>query len=365
MTTNTTVCTEALYRWYRAHARELPWRNTDDPYAIWISEVMLQQTQVSTVIPYFERWIARFPAVKALAAADQHEVLRLWEGLGYYSRARNLHRAAQQLVERGTGFPSEPAAFSRLSGVGPYTTAAVMSIAFGHRLAAVDGNVKRVISRLYALDLDITSSAGLKRIAELAEQLLSDADPALHNQSMMELGALICRPKDPQCETCPLREPCQARLLGTPTAYPLRAPKAPTPHHHDAVALIYRQTELLIAQRPQSGLLAGLWHFPRIRGKTRAPTIATISNQLAQNYGLRVAPLANTPPCPKVDHAYTHFRVSLYPRLLALVGAPTTCLREDTEVTRWVAADQLADYPMSVADRKVAQAAGLGDARRA
>ena len=215
-----------LHSWYRARGRDLPWRHTSDPYAIWISEVMLQQTRVTAVVPYYHRWLDRFPTVGALAAAPLEEVLKLWEGLGYYSRARNLHRAARAVVDDwGGSIPADPAAFADLPGVGTYTTAAVMSIAFGADLAVMDGNVRRVLCRLLALEADPRRAPHAAALDRLAQDLLPPGTAADHNQAMMELGATLCTPRNPTCQTCPVANVCRGLARGTPERYPLRKSK--------------------------------------------------------------------------------------------------------------------------------------------
>lgn len=209
----------ALIRWYRRNRRDLPWRRTDDPYAIWISEVMLQQTTVPTIAPRWQRFLHRFPTVGALARAPEQEVLAAWAGLGYYARARNLCRAAKRIVSAGA-FPRTAVEWRALPGVGPYTAAAIASICFGELAAVVDGNVARVLSRLHALPVDRRTPAGAARIRALAERMLACAAPGDFNQALMELGATVCTPRAPRCPDCPLGASCRARTLGTPEAFP-------------------------------------------------------------------------------------------------------------------------------------------------
>jgi A/G-specific adenine glycosylase len=346
-----------LHRWYRAHARDLPWRRSRDPYAIWISEAMLQQTQVATVIPYYERWIAALPDVTTLAAAPEERVLKLWEGLGYYARARNLHRAAREVVRRHGGrLPSEPAAWRALPGVGPYTAAAVLSIALDHDLAVIDGNVRRVLSRLVALAADPRRRPHARALETLAEALLPRGTSARHNQAMMELGAVVCTPRAARCDACPLREVCAARAQGRPEAFPPRTRRRAVPHHEAAIALVYRASgELLIDRRPYDGLLGGLWEFPGGKLEPGESVEQALARELREELGLRVEVIG---ALPSVDHAYTHFTVTLHPRLCAL-------RRMDRRVAegrecRWVKPAELSRYPMPRANRKVIEALSQG-----
>lgn len=343
-----------LHDWYRGAARDLPWRRTRDPYAIWISEAMLQQTQVTTVLPYFAAWLEAFPDVAALARADEQEVLRRWEGLGYYSRARNLHRAARIVVEsHGGRVPADPEAFRALPGVGPYTCAAVMSIAFDRDMAVVDGNVKRVLARLFAL-----ASPSPRDHDELAAALLPRGTAALHNQAMMELGARLCTPRSPSCEGCPLGRVCRARAAGDPGAFPPRRARPSVPHRRFAVGLVLRRGEVLVDRRPPGGLLGGLWEFPRVELTGEGDAQAVLTAGLRQTLGVAVRA---TERLPDVTHAYSHFRVTLEPWLCERARGASRA--REGQPTRWVAVDRLEELPMSTADRKLMR--GLRRALRA
>lgn len=256
---------QTLITWYRRHRRDLPWRRTNDPYRIWLSEVMLQQTRVDTAIAYYERFVRRFPNLEALAAAPVEEVLKLWEGLGYYRRARNFHAAAREVCEHYGGVvPDDPAVFGRLPGVGPYTLGAVLSIAFGRALPAVDGNVMRVVSRLTGFAEPIDKAAGRKYIEAVAERLVLQSAPGDWNQAMMELGALVCKPRQPSCEACPVAGWCVANQNGNAEALPLKGESAPVQEVDRAVAVLYSQGRVWLQKRPPEGLLAGLWDFPAV-----------------------------------------------------------------------------------------------------
>lgn len=342
----------ALHAWYVRVARDLPWRRTRDPYAIWISEVMLQQTRVEAVRPYYARWMATFPTVAALAEAPEADVLRVWEGLGYYSRARNLHRAAQAVVAQYRGhIPSDPVLFRALPGVGAYTSAAVGSIAFGHDLAVVDGNVRRVLARLAAIPDDVRRPAVDRRLATLATALLPAGTAALHNQAMMELGALVCTPRTPDCAACPVASACVARREGAPERYPVRPPKREVPHRDVAIAVVRNERgQLLLDQRPYDGMLAGLWEFPGGKLEAGETAVEALVRELREEFGMEVevgAPLA------PVDHAYSHLRVTLHPfecRYVAMEpaageGRPWT----------WVLPAALGDYAMPRANRRIVE----------
>ncbi len=260
---------QELLSWFHIHKRTLPWRQNRDPYRVWVSEIMLQQTRVDTVIPYYERFMARFPTVAALAAAPEEEVLKCWEGLGYYSRARNLQAGAQEVVERYGGvIPDDAEAVAGLKGIGPYTRGAVMSIAFNRAEPAVDGNVMRVLSRYFCLEDDIAKNKTRIQLEKLAVSLIPDGHAGDFNQALMELGALVCTPKSPGCLTCPVMEHCAGRLAGKELVLPIKT-KAKPPREERRLAAIVEgsgsQTgKVLVRQRPASGLLARMWELPHV-----------------------------------------------------------------------------------------------------
>ncbi|MBN2982052.1 MULTISPECIES: A/G-specific adenine glycosylase [Cohnella] len=256
-----------LLEWYRSQKRDLPWRRSRDPYRIWISEIMLQQTRVDTVIPYYNRFVERFPTVRELAEAPEEDVLKLWEGLGYYSRARNLQAAAKQVTELyGGSIPDDKEAVSGLKGVGPYTLGAIMSIAFNRPVPAVDGNVMRVLSRFFCIDDDIARPATRGKMEVLAEELIPEGEAGEFNQALMELGALVCTPRSPHCLTCPVMECCAGRLAGRETELPVKSKaKPPKPQHRLAVLAVRPDDgRVLVRQRPEQGLLAKLWELPHV-----------------------------------------------------------------------------------------------------
>lgn len=257
-----------LLHWFARHRRDLPWRYTRDPYAIWVSEVMLQQTQVATVVPYFQRFIQAFPSVADLARADEQQVLRLWEGLGYYRRARGLHRAAQILVRDWDGqIPRDPTHLGRLPGFGRYTVGAVLSQAFDLRLPIVEANSERVLCRVFGYPDDPKKTAGRKRLWATAEAILPARRVGEFNQALMELGALVCKPRNPDCGRCPLKARCQARLLGLQESIPFRGEPVEFLHQQEVALVVFQKGKVLLVKRPDDGRWAGLWEFPRTEVK--------------------------------------------------------------------------------------------------
>ncbi len=342
-----------LLAWYERVRRDMPWRRTDDPYRIWISEVMLQQTRVDQARPYYERFVAAFPTVEALAEAALDDVLRLWEGLGYYSRARNLHRAARMVVEAFAGrFPDTYDAIRRLPGVGPYTAAAVLSIAFGRPYAVLDGNVARVLARVFTLRDEVGGSRARRRLQALADALLDAARPGSFNEAMMELGATVCTPVAPTCPRCPLRAVCRAFDAGTPEAYPVRKKKAPVPHYDIAVGLIFDEAgRLLIQRRPEDKMLGGLWEFPGGKLQPGESLEAACRREVREELGIEVEVEAFF---QRVSHAFTHFKITLHAfRCRIRSGTPTA---REGQPLRWVAAPDLNDYAFPRANRRLIEA---------
>lgn len=292
-----------LLAWYDAHRRTLPWRDEGaSPYRTWISEVMLQQTRVETVKPYFSRWMARFPTVAELAAADADEVLGMWSGLGYYSRARNLHRAAQQITRDGA-FPTDVAGLRALPGVGEYIAGAVGSIALGLDEPAVDGNLERVLSRVHAIP------GGRRAITAVARGLLPAGRAGDWNQALMDVGSSICVPRRPRCPDCPIRRHCEGRALGTPTAFPEKKKKRVVPER-TAVGLVVRSLDgVLLARRPAEGLFGGLHELPGGFAESGEPPAVALARLIYERLGRQPGPLR---PLGSVKHTLTHMRITLY-----------------------------------------------------
>lgn len=277
-----------LLSWYERSKRDLPWRRHRNPYYIWISEIMLQQTRVDTVIPYFHRFIERFPTISSLAEAPEEDVLKCWEGLGYYSRARNLQAAARQVLERHGGeVPSDKASVSALKGVGPYTTGAILSIAFNQPEPAVDGNVMRVLSRYFFIEEDIMKTGTRALMEGLAASLIPAGRAADFNQALMELGALVCTPKAPQCLTCPVMAHCSARLEGAELRLPVKSKAKPPRPEYRLVALVEgdgeREGRVLVRRRPDTGLLARMWELPHVPAAAKLGEGAGLPDGSAMN----------------------------------------------------------------------------------
>jgi A/G-specific adenine glycosylase len=337
-----------LLGWFRQYQRDLPWRRTKDPYRIWLSEIMLQQTRVAAVIPYYERFLQRFPDIHALATAPQEEVLRLWSGLGYYSRARNLQRAAQEIVAKHEGvFPHAEKDALALPGIGSYTAAAILSIAYGAKHAVLDGNVARVLARIFAVQGDLRDAKRWQALQKSANALLAPKSPGDWNQAMMELGATLCTPQSPQCLLCPVAQFCQARKLGLADSIPARRKKRATENVILAAAVFLDpggntlllpppKLEHSIATSGQVlSLVSKLWHFPTIAVETDPATellahLKQILPQSTTNHPLRLEPL------PPQRHAVTHRAISLRPfrvsvtHLPHVTGAKTIPLSEIT-----------------------------------
>ena len=299
-----------LLAWYTRQQRPLPWRKTADPYRIWVSEVMLQQTQVKTAQPYYERFIKRFPTLRTLAGAGLEEVLKQWEGLGYYARARNLHRACALVCERHSGrVPDAWEPFRALPGVGDYIAAAVLSIAFGRPHAVVDGNVKRVLARLLRMTAPVNRAASHRLFQQQADRLLDHRRPGDFNQAMMELGALVCTPASPHCGRCPLIRFCAAHRSGATARYPRRAASRPVPEIQAAVGVVFKNGRVLITRRPAQGLLGGLWKFPGGKLREGESPAAACVREVREEVNLEVVVES---ALTQVRHAYSHFRIRLH-----------------------------------------------------
>lgn len=296
-----------LVGWYREHRRHLPWRESDDPYRIWISEIILQQTRVAQGLDYYLRFTARFPDVAALAAAEEDEVLKYWQGLGYYSRARNLHAAAKTIVERfGGRFPSRYEDVRSLKGIGDYTAAAIVSFAWNEPYPVVDGNVYRVLSRLYALDTPIDTGKGKKQFAALAGLLLDRRDPGLHNQAIMELGALQCLPRDPDCTTCPLASSCAAYAAGKVEAYPVKQHKTKTRDRFFHYLHIIYKGNTWLHRREGKDIWKGLYEFPLIETEGPLDFAGLQQTEAFRQLFAGAGPLTITPGPSGVKHVLSH-----------------------------------------------------------
>lgn len=350
-----------LPAWYSRNRRELPWRGTTDPYAVWVSEVMLQQTTVGAVIPYYERWLKRFPDIGSLARAPLASVLKAWQGLGYYRRARDLRRSAQILVERHGGrLPDDGKALRALPGFGPYTTAAVLSIAFGRAVPLVDANVRRVLMRAFGREGRARPADDRLLLERLAPEV-PHRKPGDFNQALMELGALVCRPSNPACLRCPLRGSCRAYADGRQEVIP-----APVKRSYRkitaVVGVISRGGLILIQRRPEDGLLGGLWEFPGGKVKRGERLESALARELEEEIGARPKDVR---PFLTVDHSYTRFKVRLHAFTCGLESEPETGPNR-----RWVKQRDLARLPFPsgsarIVERFIGPGQGRPQSRRA
>lgn len=345
-----------LLTWYGQCGRELPWRQSRDPYAIWVSEIMLQQTQVKTVIPYYHRWLGLFPTAQTLAIAEQQDVLKAWEGLGYYARARNLHRAAQTIVQQYDGvFPDRFADVLQLPGIGRTTAGGILSAAFNQPLAILDGNVKRVLARLVALQ--VPPIRALADLWQLSEALLEAQQPRDFNQAIMDLGATVCTPHQPLCSACPWNEYCQAYNQGIQAKLPMSETRAPLPHKSIGVAVIWNdQGHLLIDRRRQEGLLGGLWEFPGGKVEAGETIEDCIQREIREELGIEIAVGDRL---IVVDHAYSHFRVTLNVHHCRYVSGEPQAIECDE--VRWVTLAEIDQYPFPKANVQIIDALRAGE----
>ncbi|UCG51220.1 MAG: A/G-specific adenine glycosylase [Candidatus Latescibacterota bacterium] len=338
-----------LRHWFEQNSRDLPWRHTNDPYLIWVSEVMLQQTQVKTVIPYFQKFVAEYPDILTLANASLNDVLRHWEKMGYYSRARNLHTAARQLVRDADGVvPPDYPSFRKLPGVGDYIASAVLSIAFGQPHAVVDGNTKRVLSRLFLIDAPANHSSSTAVFKKLAEEILDHGDPGLFNQAMMELGATVCKPRNPACDECPVKKHCKAFRAGQQDEYPIRIERRKTPKYHIAVGVVYKGDKILITRRKEKGLLGGLWEFPGGKVRKEESAAEACKREIEEEVNLDVEV---TDHVTHVDHAYSHFKIGV--DVFACRYLAGKVKLNGPIDHRWILVEDTAHYPFPAVNHKI------------
>lgn len=333
-----------LIKWFNAHKRDLPWREELSPYRVWVSEVMLQQTQVAVVIPYFQRWMERFPTVQSLAEAHIDEVIKLWEGLGYYSRARNLHEGAKQLCSLHNGsLPDTPELLSKIKGIGPYTTGAILSFAFRKKAAAVDGNVIRVLSRYLAIEDDISKPSTVKALWGHAEALLPDQEPWNFNEGLIELGATVCT-KNPQCQKCPIKSTCQGFSKGIAAQLPIKNKKTESIELFREVAVIECDGEILIRKCPKGEIMQDLYEFPfrELQGESYC-------EEKTSRWALEVlgVPIKFSQRIPSVSHGFTKYRVKLYP------SKYVTAKKVEVPGYQWVAESDLIKVPFNSGHRRI------------
>jgi A/G-specific adenine glycosylase len=329
-----------LLQWFRENGRDLPWRKTQDPYAIWVSEIMLQQTQVDTVTPYYKKYLRTFPTVRHLARASLSEVLKIWEGLGYYSRARNLHRASRIIIRRFQGkIPDTLRDLQSLPGIGRSTAGAILSFAYDQEASILDGNVKRVLSRLAA----VSSSKAGDLLWEISESLIPKGHSNPFNQALMDLGSMLCTPRNPQCLHCPLKNLCRGYLSGRPERYPSRMKKKPIPHIARIAAVIQKDEKVLLRQRPLKGLLGGLWEFPNWESDGKRSLRLRLRNYIKREMGIKAEV---KDPIGTLKQTFSHFKLTLrvYPcRNLNGKGKG-----------KWVPIKNLDRLAMSRIDRRIA-----------
>jgi A/G-specific adenine glycosylase len=333
-----------LLQWFKKNKRDLPWRRTRDPYAIWVSEIMLQQTQVATVIPYYEKFLKSFPTVRHLTKSDLSKVLRVWEGMGYYSRARNLHRASQMVLNHFHGeIPNTLKDLLSLPGIGRSTAGAMLSLAFDKEAPILDGNARRVLSRLFT----VSGNPGEKKTEQLLWKISESLIPRGHsnpfNQALMDLGSTLCTPKDPQCPRCPLRDLCKGKASGEPERFPAKSIKKKIPHIEAVAAVIQQNGEVLLKQRPPKGLLGGLWDFPNWRIEGEGRLRFRLRNHIQKEMGVNVKVRESI---GTFRQTFSHFKLTLHVYHCQVMDGQR---RE-----KWVFLKDLSLLPMSRIHRRIA-----------
>ena len=338
-----------LLIWYDKTKRNLPWRKTKDPYKIWVSEIMLQQTQVKTVIPYYERWMRTLPSIEKLASAPEQKILKLWEGLGYYSRAKNLKKSAKIVNKEMNGkLPKTVKDLQSLPGIGRYTAGAISSIAYGLKEPVLDGNVKRVLSRLFCINENGATSASENRLWEKATDLLSMSRPGDFNQALMELGATVCIPKLPICQKCPVQTICKAFLKNRVNEFPPSKRKIPSKNIEVSAGIIIKNKKVYIQQRSKVGLMGGLWEFPGGKRENKESIEECLKREIKEELGVKVVTLKKV---MTIKHTYTQFRVTLN---VFKCGLQKKQIRPNgCEQWKWVSFPSLKTYPFPAANVKI------------
>jgi len=339
-----------LLPWFEKNSRDLPWRRNRTPYAAWVSEIMLQQTQVRQVEPYYRRFMEWFPEIRTLAKARIDKVLKAWEGMGYYSRARNLHQTAKMVVKQFDGkLPTTVEQLIQLPGIGRSTAGAILSLVYNQPLPILDGNVKRVLIRVFNIRKEPRKPSTIRELWDLAAALLPAQQPGLFNEALMELGALICRPKDPDCPHCPIKRKCLAYAQGNPPDLPLKVPGKKIPHYDVTAAVIRRGNKILITQRPEKGLLGGLWEFPGGKREKEESLAECLKREIKEELDLEIQ--VEEAPFLKVKHAYSHFRITLH---CFFCRRPSGRIKlKGVKDFRWVFPFELVDFAFPRADQKV------------
>lgn len=342
-----------LLAWYTKHARDLPWRKSSNPYRVWVSEVMLQQTQVETVKPYFQRFMKAFPTIQKLAAADEQEVLRLWEGLGYYRRARGLHAAAKQVVaDHGGRFPRDVRTLQTLPGIGRYTAGAIVSIAYDQRAPILEANTIRLFARLIGYPEDPTKAAGQKILWQTAEEVLPQKEIARFNQALMELGSLVCKPDSPNCDQCPAASLCVANESGAQASIPKKMKKIKFTDLNEAAVVVRKNGKVLVRQCAEDERWAGLWDFPRFAIEHEGPLFVRdeLVSKVQEQTGVTVTPggLLKT-----IKHGVTRYRITLDCYEAKFTSGRIRSTK--TRPIRWLSLSELPDTPLSTTGRKIAK----------
>ena len=341
-----------LLAWFAKHERDLPWRKSRDPYRVWVSEIMLQQTQVETVIPYFERFVKIYPTVEKLAAAEESEVLRLWEGLGYYRRARSLHAAARRIVTEHDGkFPRNVAKLKDLPGIGRYTAGAIASIAFNQRVPILEANTIRLLARLLAYPDDTSKSTGQRILWATAEELLPSTEISSFNQALMELGSLVCTPLNPLCDKCPVARHCHAFLAGLQHKIPASPSKVKSTPLREAAIVVRKKNHVLLRQCDQGERWAGLWDFVRFEISSSEPRL--LQRELKQKTReLSGVSIGSASPITTIKHSVTRYRITLDGYQTDYVSGT---INQTGALQRWVSIKKLSEYPLSSTGRKLAK----------
>lgn len=340
----------ALEEWFEENRRDLPWRKTDDPYKIWVAEIMLQQTQVGTVLGYYDEFLEEFPTVETLADASQDDVLKAWEGMGFYARARRLHKAARVVVEEyGGTLPSSEKELRKLPGIGDYTTAAIGAFAFDQDSPVVDSNVERVMARWAGIDNPIDRRDTQARIESMLESALESTDgPGLLSEGIMELGALVCTARNPDCERCPLAACCAAHRDGDETRIPVTADSGEKPHHEIAVGVVTDAEDILISRRPEDSMLGGLWEFPGGKQEDGESIEEALRRELDEELGIAVSVGEKIETVP---HEYSHLSINLHAYWCTIAsGEPSS---EEGQKWRWVGVENLDEYAFPKANKTI------------
>ena len=342
---------QLLFSWYQLNARSLPWRGIGDPYLIWISEVMLQQTRVDTVIPYFNKWTNTFPDVFHLYHATEEEVLRLWEGLGYYSRARNIKKSADILVEQyGGKLPQSPGELKKLPGIGDYIAAAISSIAFNDNVPALEANGIRVVARISDFHEEVNLSKSKSKLANVLGELIKFGHAGEINQAVMDLGSEICISQNPECETCPIKSYCRAFTNNTQNVLPVKKKKKPIPHVTVVAAVILKGSKVLITKRMPNKLLGGLWEFPGGKVEKGETHQQALSRELVEEIGVQAEAGKNL---GVYEHAYTHFSVTVYAFFTRIISGKLSKI--EVADYQWVDVNSLSNFPMGKVDRQISK----------